>query len=129
VLIVLDTTVLIDCLRGRPATARLDSILRTGDVPSTTAVNVEEVFRGLRPSEETSAAKLIAGLLILPLGDEEGRRAGTWRRDHARRGSTLAQTDCLIAAAAFVNDGVLATGNPKDFPMKGLRLEHWPVGA
>jgi predicted nucleic acid-binding protein len=129
VLVVLDTTVLIDCLRGRPAVERLEALLRGGDVPLTTALNIEEIYRGLRPSEETAAARLIGGLVVLPLGEREGRRAGTWRRDFARRGVTLAQADCLIAAAAVVNDGTLATGNPKDFPMKGLRIEHWPVGT
>jgi hypothetical protein len=27
-----------------------------------------------------------------------------------------------------VNDATLATGNPKDFPMPELKIEHWPVG-
>lgn len=42
---------------------------------------------------------------------------------------TLAQADCLIAATAFAAGGSLATGNPKDFPMRELAVEHWPVGA
>jgi predicted nucleic acid-binding protein len=41
---------------------------------------------------------------------------------------TLAQADCLVAAAALSIGGRLATGNPKDFPMPELRIEHWPVG-
>jgi predicted nucleic acid-binding protein len=41
---------------------------------------------------------------------------------------TLAQADCLVAAAALVVGGRLATGNPKDFPMAELAVEHWPVG-
>ena len=43
-------------------------------------------------------------------------------------GVTLYQSDCLVAATAWVNDGALATGNPKDFPMRELTVEHWPVG-
>jgi len=34
----------------------------------------------------------------------------------------------LIAAAADGIGGSLATGNPKDFPMPGLQVEHWPAG-
>jgi hypothetical protein len=34
----------------------------------------------------------------------------------------------LIAAAAAGIDARLATGNPKDFPMRGLAVEHWPAG-
>jgi predicted nucleic acid-binding protein len=41
---------------------------------------------------------------------------------------TLYQADCLDAAAAMVNDAILATGNPKDFPMPELKIEHWPLG-
>ena len=33
----------------------------------------------------------------------------------------------LAASAAGMN-ARLATGNPKDFPMRGLVVEHWPSG-
>jgi predicted nucleic acid-binding protein len=48
---------------------------------------------------------------------------------HAARGRTLTQADCLIAAAALTLGGQLATGNPKDFPMRELTVDHWPAGA
>jgi predicted nucleic acid-binding protein len=63
-----------------------------------------------------------------PIGIPEGRLSGFWRRSFARRGRTLAQSDCLIAAAAAGMNARLATGNPKDFPMRGLVVEHWPSG-
>lgn len=72
---------------------------------------------------------LIEALVEIPLGVREGWQAGTWRRDFAARGITLPQADCLIAAAALQAGAVLATGNPKDFPMPELQLEHWPVGT
>jgi predicted nucleic acid-binding protein len=128
VLVLLDTTVLIDVLRGKPAAQRVLSLRSQGDLPCTTSVNVEEVVRGLRASESHGAAQLMRGLLILPLGLPEGWRAGEWRREHAARGVTLSQADCLIAAGAEAASAVLATGNPKDFPMAGVRVEHWPVG-
>ncbi len=124
----LDSTVLIDFLRGRPAVARVAQLRRVGDVPATTAINVEEIVRGLREPEHEAAGTLVDGLVILPLGREVGRRAGQWRREHAGRGITLHQADCLVAAAALVHGVVPATGNPKDFPMPGLTVEHWPVG-
>lgn len=128
--VLLDTTVLIDVLRGRPGTvARLLELRTRGDDPWTTAVNVEEVTRGLRPSELGSAAGLLDALWIAPLGRAEGERAGTWRREHAKRGRTLSQADCLIAAAASSLGARLATGNPRDFPMRDLHVEHWQVGA
>jgi hypothetical protein len=39
-----------------------------------------------------------------------------------------AADDCHIAAAAVGIGGVLVTGNPKDFPVGGLTVEHGPVG-
>ena len=127
-LVLLDSTVLIDYLRGRPAVARVERLETLGDVVCTTAVNVEEVYRGLRPEEADRTEALVQGLVILPLGLQEGRRAGEWRRRFASEGRTLPQSACLIAAAAYSAPALLATGNPKDFPMEGIRLEYWPVG-
>jgi len=127
--VLLDTTVLIDLLRGRPAALRrLRTLREVGDSPYACAVNVEEIVRGLRRREEPAAHLLVGGLRIVPLDAEEGWRAGEWRRTFATRGLTLAQADCLIAAAALALGGRLATGNPKDFPMPELTVEHWPAG-
>lgn len=127
-IVLLDSTVLIDHLRGRPAAERVERLAEAGDVAATTAVNVEEIVRGLRPTEAASAEALFAGLVILPLGVEQGQQAGKWRREYAARGITLSQADCLIAAAALLAGAELATGNPADFPMGEVRVEEWPVG-
>lgn len=63
VLVVLDTSVLIDYLRGRPVVRRVDALRRTTDVPATTALNVEEVYRGLRDGVGVDA--LLRGLRVL----------------------------------------------------------------
>ena len=125
----LDSTVLIDYLRGRPAVARVTELRRFGDVPATTAINIEEIVRGLRPNEAGIASSLFAGLIVLAVDASAAWRAGTWRREFAERGVTLWQADCLIAATAVGHGAVLVTGNPKGFPMPGLEIDHWPVGA
>ena len=66
---------------------------------------------------------------MAPLGRAEGERAGAWRREFAARGVTLSQADCLIAAAAVSVNATLATGNPRDFPMAEVDVDHWPAGA
>jgi predicted nucleic acid-binding protein len=124
--LVLDTTVLIDALRGRPAADRIRALLKADVHLLTTAINVEEIVRGLRPSETHAADTLFRGLGVLPIRQDEAERAGRWRREHAERGITLHQADCLIAAATVSVDALLATGNPKDFPM--ITIEEWPVG-
>lgn len=126
--ILLDSTVLIDALRGRPAADRIRQLRRDGVQPWTCAISVEEVWRGLRPSEGAAARRLFNGLRLAPLGTQEGQRAGTWRRDYAQRGVTLHQADCLVAAAAVGIGAPLATANTTDFPMPELTVEHWPVG-
>ena len=97
--------------------------------PYVCAVNVEEIWRGVRPEEEGAAHRLLTALRIAPLGVAEGQLAGRWRRDFAAAGVTLSQADCLVAAAALAVGARLATGNPRDFPMPELGVEHWPVGA
>lgn len=128
--VLLDTTVLIDILRGRAgAVGRLRDVRAAGDHPYVCAINVEEIERGIRGQREPDAARMLFdGVGLVPLRRDEGRRAGAWRRHFAERGVTLSQADCLIGAAALAIGGRLATGNPSDFPMDELDVEHWPVG-
>lgn len=126
--VLLDSTVLIDALRGRPAAERVAALRRRGIEPWTCAISVEEIWRGLRPDEEPIARRLFTGLRMAPLGLTEGARAGAWRRAFAGQGITLHQADCLIAAAAVSIDANLATANGADFPMPEVTVEDWPVG-
>lgn len=127
--ILLDTTVIIDALRGLSAADRVRAMRRQGDEPWICVINVEEIWRGLLAHEEPAAERLLRAMRLAPLGLSEGRQAGQWRREHAERGVTLHQADCLIAAAAISVGAVLATGNPDHFPMPELNVEHWPPGA
>jgi predicted nucleic acid-binding protein len=127
--VLLDTTVLIDFLRGRRGTrARLEALREAGDVPLTSPVNVEEVVRGLRSEHERDGARrLFEAIRVRALRSVDGWQAGEWRREFAERGVTLSQADCLVAAAALGAGARLATGNPRHFPMEDLVVEHWPV--
>ncbi len=124
--ILLDSTVLIDALRGRSVAARVAALRRVGTEPWVCAISVEEIWRGLRPSEEATVRRLFTGLRVAPLGVTEGMQAGRWRREFGERGVTLHQADCLIAAAAHGIGAALATANVSDFPMPDLVVEHWP---
>ena len=127
--ILLDSTVLIDALRGRPAAQRLATLRRTGVEPWACVISVEEIWRGLLPGEEPQARRLFNGLRLAPLGVAQGILAGVWRREYAARGMTLHQANCLVAAAAVRIGAVLATANVDDFPMTALDLMPWPVGS
>ncbi len=127
-ILLLDSTVLIDVLRGASATRRLAELQASGAPPFVCAVNVEEVWRGARPPEIDGIRNLLTGLRVAPLGGPEGELAGRWRREFAERGTTLSQADCLIAAATVGVGARLATGNPSHFPMAELDVEVWPTG-
>ncbi len=127
--LLLDTTVLIDVLRGRPAAERVRALRDIGQAPWICAINVEEVLRGARSAEDALVTRFLGGMRLARLDLAEGERAGRWRKEYAERGVTLSQADCLIAAAAVGVGARLATGNPKHFPMPELNVEHWPAGA
>lgn len=127
--LVLDTTVLIDALRGRPAAGRIRNLAAERHALLTTVINVEEIVRGLRRDEHAVADALFRAIRVLPVREPDARRAGAWRREHAARGVTLHQADCLIAAVTAGIGARLATGNVKDFPMPDVTVEDWPPGS
>jgi len=127
-ILLLDTTVLIDALRGRSAADKVRALRVGGDLVVTSPVNVEEIHRGVRVEELAVVRRLFAGLLVVPIGQDEGARAGQWRREFATRGITLSQSDCLVAATAVSVGARLATANVNDFPMADVDVDHWPTG-
>lgn len=111
---VLDTTVLIDVLRGhRPALEYLRSL---GQIPACSEISRVEVLRGIRHAERDAAEQLFRQLRWIPVDEHVARRAGglgrAWRRSHL-----LASTDLVIAATAQEVGGDLATSNVRHFPM------------
>jgi len=127
--LLLDSTVLIDALRGRPAAARVAGLRRSGIEPWMSVISVEEIWRGILPDEEAATRRLFRGLRLAPLGVAESIQAGSWRASFAKRGVTLHQADCLIAAAALGVGAALATANVGDFPMSELMVEDWPIDS
>jgi len=112
--IVLDTTVLIDVLRGhRPALEYLRSL---DEPPACSEVTRVEVVRGLRHRERDAAEGLMRTMRWSAVDEQVARRAGslgrTWRRSHA-----LATADLIIAATAQELGAELATSNTRHFPM------------
>ena len=113
-MIVLDTTVLIDVLRGhRPA---LDYLRSLDEPPACSEVTRVEVLRGLRHRERDAAEGLMRAMRWSAVDEQIARRAGAlgraWRRSHS-----LATTDLIIAATAQELGGELATSNTRHFPM------------
>ncbi len=113
-MIVLDTTVLIDLLRGHePARSYLMSL---DEPPACSEVSRVELMRGIRSRERTAAEQLMRALRWISLDEEIARRAGligrAWRRSHG-----LSTPDLVIAATAQELGAQLATSNVRHYPM------------
>ena len=119
--LLLDTSVIIDALnnkRNRPAL--LLDLLQAGHLLACCPINATEVYRGLRPKEESSTEEFFASLQYYPITLPAARLAGLLKRDYARKGKTLNLGDVIIAAVAIHNQLTLITDNTKDFPMPDL---------
>jgi len=123
----LDTTVLIDYLRGQSAVVDLLTALGgEGHQLGVCCINVAELYAGLSPQQQARANRLIDSLEFYDVSRETAKQAGRFRFDFARRGVILAVTDGLIAATATQEGATLITANIRDFPMEELQLLQQP---
>ena len=113
--VILDTSILIDFLRGRRAAVALVSGLDA--VPTSSEICRVELMQGLRPGEREDAEALMGAIQWLPVVEPISRRAGElgqlWRGSH----SGIGAADLIIAASAELLDARLLTLNVRHFPM------------
>jgi predicted nucleic acid-binding protein len=125
--LLLDTSVLIDALRARKdRRSWLADLVRSGHSLETSALNVAEVYAGMRPEEETKTKPFLDALLRHPITTEAGEKAGQLKNQWARRGRTLTLADTIVAAIAIEQGCILITDNRKDFPMNEVKLLDMP---
>jgi Predicted nucleic acid-binding protein, contains PIN domain len=119
----LDTSVIIDVLNGkRDREALLKGLLSQGDLLACCAINVSEVYAGMRPKEEAKTEALLQSLDYYEINWEAAKRAGLLKRDYSKKGQTLSLTDTTIAAVALEYNLTLITDNVKHYPMPQLKL-------
>jgi predicted nucleic acid-binding protein len=124
--LLLDTSVLIDVLRSRQGRRELlAQLARGGHNLATSALNVAEVFSGMRPEEQEQTRAFLEALDCYPLSRIAGQLAGTLKNKWARKGRTLTLADAIVAAIALEHSCTLMTDNRKDFPMP--ELKHYPL--
>src|ERR1035437_2470911 len=78
------------------------------------------------PRKKRRRKGFLASLQHLPIAPAAARLAGEFKRDYARKGTTLNLGDVIISAVAIHNAFTLLTDNTKDFPMAGLSLYPLP---
>ena len=116
--IVVDTSVLIDHLRGdERATGCLSAAVEAGERLVASVLTRVEVLAGMRPDEAEATSRLLDALdwvdVDRALADEAGRLAQRFLRSHPG----VDPVDYVIAATVRRVDGQLLTGNVRHFPM------------
>jgi predicted nucleic acid-binding protein len=125
--LLLDSSVLIDALRLRAGRRDwLADLVRRGDTLATSALNLAEVYAGMRPEEEARTKAFLDSLECYEITASVAEVAGKLKRQWAKRGHTLTLADTVIAAVALEHRCPLATDNQKDFPMQELQLYELP---
>ncbi len=112
-----DTSVLIDVLRGEVAAAEVLRNARMAGPLHASEVTRLEVLAGMRPPEEAATRALLAALTWHPLDDRVAEVAGDLGRRWLLSNRGIDSADLAIAATAVLLDAALLTRNIKHFPM------------
>jgi len=89
---------------------------------ATSAINVAEVYAGMRRDEELTTAALLWSLHCYPVTPDIARRAGEIKRSAALRGLTFGLEDMIVASTALGHGLTVWTDNEKDFAVPGVVL-------
>lgn len=122
-IILLDTTVLIDVLRNRKnRRAMLANLVEQGHTLAISAINVGELYAGMRSSEAPQTQTFLNQLHCYPITSDLAKLAGSLVQAYSQKGRTLTLADMLVGATALHFGCSLATDNRKDFPVPELNL-------
>ena len=114
-MVLLDTSVLIDVLRGsQPA---VDWLASLQEVPSCSELTRAEVLSGVRSPERARTDRLLGSLRWVAVDEPISRRGGELGRRYRRSHQGLSIVDFLIAGTAQLVDAELATANIRHYPM------------
>ncbi|QDP98092.1 type II toxin-antitoxin system VapC family toxin [Microlunatus elymi] len=123
-MIILDTSVLIDHLRGvADARRAMTSAVERGDLLAASVLTKVEVLAGMRAGEETQTRILLDSLRWVEVTDAIAERAGALAGHFLRSHPGVDPVDYVIAATAQQLNARLWTMNLKHFPMFG-DLQH-----
>ena len=118
-MVCLDTTVIIDFLRGQEQSAKLiDHYRSKGEVLATTVVSVYELFRNPNERSRAEAEAFLSELLIYGMTETSARRSAEIHRNLKSKGTMINDSDIMITGIASANGEALVTGD-KDFKSTG----------
>jgi predicted nucleic acid-binding protein len=118
--VLLDTDVIIQCLRGvKRESERIKQMLKNSDEIFFTPISSAEIYAGIKRGEEKIVAEFFDILRPIEIGCVTGEKAGEYLRTY-RKSHSLEIADALIAAAAFITRVKLYTLNKKHYPMRDI---------
>lgn len=112
-----DTSVLIDHLRGHQAAADLLDEERRANRLHASEITRLEVLAGMRPAEEEDTLALLSTLVWHPVDRSVAEEAGALGRRWLPSHHTVDGADLAIAATALLLRARLLTVNVRHFPM------------
>ena len=117
--LVLDTSVLIDHLRGRPAAATelIANALTRGDELWSSQLVRTEVLAGMRPAEENATRDLLRLMAWVDVDETLAEAAGSLGRQFLPAHRGIEAVDLIVAALTMQLGATLKTTNVKHFPM------------
>jgi len=119
----LDTTVIIDYLRGKDKTVKLiRKLFFEGSFLGCCPINIIEVYAGMKEKERKVTEEFIDSLENYKLTKEIAKQAGEYKKKYQREGISLSLPDVAIAGIAVANDLILLTDNQKHYPMPKLKI-------
>jgi predicted nucleic acid-binding protein len=112
-----DTSVLIDYLRGNEAAATVLERERAAAPLHASEITRLEVLAGMRPPEEADTRTLLSTLRWFPVDAETAEEAGALGRRWLPSHHTIDSADLAIAATVIRSGSALITRNVRHFPM------------
>lgn len=117
---ILDSTFLIDVLRGSSDVSELIEELDASGTPLVSALTVMELYEGVQLAETSDAERAAVEALLddidsVPFDSECAIRAGQLLVELSRVGEPIDETDVMIAATALVHERPVVTRNVKHF--------------
>ena len=112
-----DTSVLIDYLRGREVAAQVLEAQRVAGSLHASEVTRLEVLAGMRASEEEATRSLLSALVWHPVDAEVAEVAGRLGREWLPSHRNIDSADLAIAATAQMVGLPLLTLNVRHYPM------------
>lgn len=123
----LDTTFLVDLLRGKRETMK---VMNSGEPLLTTQINMYEVIKGLFLNNITSSKlaeviEMFDNIRVLPFDDNAVIKSAEIYSNFTKKGLEIHNFDCMIAGIALSkNINKIVTKNIRHFKkIKGIQVE------